>query len=150
VKKRWIYFALALLGTGLIIFSSTRTGAEHDSEGGVIIGWINRVFFAGNLSAEEQLSIVGVGAKLLGHFCLFMLTGLFSELFLASFPKIHQGMLWILLAYAIVLSSAGEIIQIFAAGRSPTLHDVFLDFTGFWSLLLFKIAYRKEHPLISQ
>ncbi|OPZ35224.1 MAG: hypothetical protein BWY98_00789 [Tenericutes bacterium ADurb.BinA155] len=146
MAKRWIYFALMLIGTGLIIFSSTRTGAEHDEEGGVIITWINQTFFAGNLSAQEQTSIVGVGAKLLGHFCLFMLTGLFASLFLASFPKLGIGSFWILLAYSIVLASLGEIIQIFAAGRSPTLHDVFLDFTGFWSILLFKIVYRKEHP----
>jgi hypothetical protein len=142
--KRWIYLALTLALSGLIIFTSTRTGAEHDAEGGRIIGWINTVFFAGNLSAQEQTSIVGVGAKLLGHFGLFLLTGLFSGLFLASFPNLGKWTLPILMAYSLLLASLGEIIQIFSAGRSPTLHDVFLDLTGFWLPILLKAMLAKE------
>lgn len=144
--KRWLYLLLALGLTALIVFTSTRTGEQNDEAGGNIIEWINASVFQNQLDQEEQTSIVGVAAKLFGHFSLFLVDGLFFDLFLRTFSRLHRKRIIILLVVSLLLSSLGEIIQIFSVGRYPALRDVFLDMTGFWMAPLLTILYDKELP----
>jgi len=141
--KRWVYLTLAMGLGALIVFTSTRSGNQNENAGGTIIGWINGTFFSGQLSDEEKTSIVGVAAKLFGHFALFLLEGLFAELFLLTFPRLRWKCLAILLIYSLILSFSGEIIQIFSAGRYPSLHDVFLDMSGFWMVPLLRFVHKR-------
>ncbi|MCQ2742772.1 MAG: VanZ family protein [Bacilli bacterium] len=142
--RKWVYLTLAIAFSGLIVFTSTVTGAKNNEAGGYISQWINSVFFGGRLSDLERGNLVGVAAKLFGHFSLFMLSGLFLELSLASFPKLGKASFVIFLIYSLCLSSAGEIIQIFSSGRSPQLTDVILDLCGFWFIPLIKYRLKKE------
>ncbi len=142
MAKKVVYGMLLALFTGVIVFSSTRTGLDHSNAGGLIIGWINSVFFGGRLSAYEQDAIVGVGAKFLGHFCLFMGAGFFAYLFLKQFPLDKKKRYLIVFAYGLALSCLGETIQVFSEGRFATPADVLIDFSGYCFTLLLRFQAR--------
>ena len=142
MAKKVVYGMLLALFTGVIVFSSTRTGLDHSNAGGLIIGWINNVFFGGRLSAYEQDAIVGVGAKFLGHFCLFMGAGFFAYLFLKQFPLDKKKRYLIVFAYGLALSCLGETIQVFSEGRFATPADVLIDFSGYCFTLLLRFQAR--------
>lgn len=144
-KKRIAYAIIAFALSGLIVFTSTRTGEDHSDAGGVIIGWVNRVFFGGGLTEYEQSSIVGVGAKFLGHFSLFMLDGLFGYLFVNTLPVSNKKKAILFLGYGLLLSFLGEFIQLFSVGRFATLGDVLIDYTG-WTLP-FLVHHFMKHPI---
>ncbi|MCR5490909.1 MAG: VanZ family protein [Bacilli bacterium] len=146
MRKRKIVFGIIVIAlTALIVFTSTNTGEEHSRAGGVIIGWINDVFFGGGLSSYEKEAIVGVGAKFLGHFSLFLLDGLFFWLFLKEFGLSEKKMAILFVAYGFLLSCAGEVIQIFSEGRYPTFNDVLIDFSGF--TFTYAVRFLLKHPI---
>ena len=141
MRKRGILFLLIFLAlAGFIVFTSTNTGNSHNELGGRTIAWINEHIFASTLTEAECDSIVGVSAKLFGHFSLFLLDGLFLYLFLIE-TKLKRASAYLLFVLVgLVLSSIGEIVQIFSDGRYPSVFDVILDFSGFLLPLLFVFA----------
>ncbi len=146
MKKRRIAYAIITLALSvLIIFTSTRTGDDHNRAGGLIIGWINDVFFGGSLSSYERDAIVGVAAKFLGHFSLFLLDGLFGFLFLRTFVLSKKKEAILFLAYGFLLSCAGEFTQIWSAGRFASFADVLIDFSG-WAFT-YLTHYLMKHPI---
>ena len=144
-KRAFVYLGIVILLSGLIVFTSTNSGAAHSEAGGRIIGWINTYIFNGRLSQNEQSSIVGIGAKLFGHFSLYLLTGLFSLLFVKELPQKGKNKYMGLISYGLLLSILGEVIQIFSQGRSPLFSDVLLDFSGFIliPLCLYILSFEK-------
>ena len=150
VKKRILFLALALALTGLIVFTSLNTGQTYSGIGSVVGEWFNRVFFGGNLNANEVDALVGFGGKFLGHFWLFGFTGIFYWLFLGTMRIKRNAIMAILLGLGLILASLGETIQIFTAGRFPTFADVLLNFLGFMFIpltaFLFHGFYRGELP----
>ncbi|MBQ2070313.1 MAG: VanZ family protein [Bacilli bacterium] len=141
MRKRGILFLLIFLAlAGFIVFTSTNSGNSHNELGGRTIAWINEHIFANTLTASECDSIVGVSAKLFGHFSLFLLDGLFLYLFLRETKLKGKAVYLIFILIGIVLSSIGEIVQIFSDGRYPSVFDVILDFSGFFLPLLFVFA----------
>lgn len=73
--------------------------------------------------------MVALGAKILGHFGLFMLDGLFGFMIWKEFKSNKATLLFLI--YAFVLSNLGEFIQLFSLERSATIHDVIVDFSGY-------------------
>ena len=140
MAKKIIYGILFATFSGLILFSSFRSGADHSAAGGRIVGWLNDVFFYGRLSEYEKNAIVGVGAKFLGHFSLFLGAGLFGFLWLSQFDIGEKKRLLIVLGYGLLLSFLGEFIQLFSEGRFATPGDSLIDFSGFcFTIILTKI-----------
>lgn len=136
-KRGFIYFGIAILLAGFILFTSTNPESAHSEAGGRIIGWINAVFFGNGLTQAEQTAIVGAGAKLFGHFSLFLLDGLFFYLGFKETALRKRTSIAFLLLIGVVLSCFGEVIQIFADQRTPAFADVLIDYSGYLLPLLF-------------
>lgn len=124
-----IYIVIEIIISSFILYTSTYTQQHNINEGGVVANFINRIFFASQLNDFELKTMVALGAKILGHFGLFMLDGLFGFLIWREFKS--NKATWLFLIYALVLSSLGEFIQLFSLERSATIHDVIVDFSGY-------------------
>ncbi len=131
MKKRVIFLTIAFALSALAIFTSTRTGSDHNVLGGNFINWINVTFFSSSLSEMEKTAITGASAKLFGHFGLFLLTGLFFLLGINTFSWSIKKKAIVVFAYGFLLSCAGEFVQLFSADRSATFYDVLIDFGGY-------------------
>ena len=143
--KKVIFGIVALALSALVVFTSLNTGENYAEAAGVIGPWVNAHLFFGRLNAEEVSNLTGFGSKLFGHFALFALTGLFSSLFLSSLLKKRTA--WVLyLCYGLILASLGEVIQIFVAGRSPSVADVAVNLAGYLLLPLIHRFYRRLNP----
>ncbi|MCR5079041.1 MAG: VanZ family protein [Bacilli bacterium] len=138
-KRAYLYLVVFLALASFIIFTSTNSGASHNSLGGTIITWINNVFFSGSLTQAECSAVVTASAKLFGHFSLFLLDGLFFRLFLLETKLGKNKRTLLFLMVGLLLSIAGEAVQIFSANRYPSVFDVILDYSGF--VLPFVFAY---------
>lgn len=124
-----IYIVIEIIISSFILYTSTYTQQHNINEGGEVANFINRIFFANQLNDFELKTMVALGAKILGHFGLFMLDGLFGFLAWREFKSNKATLLFLI--YALVLSSLGEFIQLFSLERSATIHDVIVDFSGY-------------------
>lgn len=124
-----IYIVIEIIISSFILYTSTYTQQHNINEGGEVANFINRIFFASQLNDFELRNMVALGAKMLGHFGLFMLDGLFGFLIWKEFKSNKATLLFLI--YALVLSSLGEFIQLFSLERSATIHDAILDFSGY-------------------
>ena len=88
--------------------------------------------------------------KIIGHFSLFLVTGLFGalSLFFFLFKGKERKALYaslsftLLLVYGFLLAVLSEIAQIFAGNRGPSWDDVGIDFSGYASaVVIFLIIY---------
>ena len=144
MAKRIITLVLALVGTFLTIFLSTRGSAGYSSFGGSVSAWINDTFFHSNLSGEEVVSIGRFGWKAVGHVSLYLGTGLCYYLFFDTFPGLRYKKA-ILVGIGILLSSLGEATQLFTPTRSATLGDIAINFSSFLSLPAVIGLFRKTN-----
>lgn len=124
-----IYIVIEIIISSFILYTSTYTQQHNINEGGEVANFINRIFFASQLNDFELKTMVALGAKILGHFGLFMLDGLFGFMIWKEFKSNKATLLFLI--YAFVLSNLGEFIQLFSLERSATIHDVILDFSGY-------------------
>lgn len=124
-----IYIVIEIIISSFILYTSTYTQQHNINEDGEVANFINRIFFASQLNDFELKTMVALGAKILGHFGLFMLDGLFGFLIWKEFKSNKAALLFLI--YALVLSSLGEFIQLFSLERSATIHDVIVDFSGY-------------------
>lgn len=124
-----IYVVIEVIISSFILYTSTYTQQHNINEGGEVANFINRIFFANQLNDFELKTMVALGAKILGHFGLFMLDGLFGFMIWKEFKSNKATLLFLI--YALVLSSLGEFIQLFSLERSATIHDVIVDFSGY-------------------
>ena len=124
-----IYIVIEIIVSSFILYTSTYTQQHNINEGGEVANFINRIFFVSQLNDFELKTMVALGAKMLGHFGLFMLDGLFGFLIWKEFKSNKATLLFLI--YALALSSLGEFIQLFSLERTATIHDVILDFSGY-------------------
>lgn len=88
--------------------------------------------------------------KLVGHFSLFVLSGVFTTLTIKFFYYDENEKLWqlcfISCIFGIFLASLTEIIQTFVPGRSGEFGDVLIDFSGYLLafLIIVLIVYLKN------
>lgn len=78
-------------------------------------------------------SFVHYTRKIIGHFSLFFLTGIFGILtFLSYFDNIKKQIsLWLNMGYGLYLATISELLQLIPKGRSCTIEDVLIDFIGY-------------------
>lgn len=71
--------------------------------------------------------------KIIGHFSLFFLTGIFGILtFLSYFDKIKKQISLLLnMGYGLYLAAISELLQLIPKGRSCTIEDILIDFIGY-------------------
>lgn len=147
--KKAVLGIIALGLSVLVIYTSLNTGDYYSSASGIIGPWVNAHFFFGRLNLVEERTLMSFGSKFLGHFVLFMLVGLFVYLFVSSCLK--KKATWVVyFCYGAFLASLGEILQIFTAGRSPTVADIFINYFGYLLIPLSMAFYRSFNPRLSK
>lgn len=129
-----LYVFIELAISGFILFTSTYSQQHNVNEGNKIALFINRFFFNNQLNQYEIKAMVGLGAKIIGHYCLFALDGLFGFLIWKEFKNNLSTILFLL--FGLLISGLGEFIQLFSIERSATFHDVIMNFSAYAFILV--------------
>lgn len=144
-----IVFSLA---TFLIIRFSFSSGSESSTQSGFFSSLfitVHEFIIQRSLNAYE-ISVTNFEIrKLIGHFLLFAVDGLF--LFSAChyfFSK--RESLFLALAFGLLLAIFSEFIQIFQVSRSPQFHDVILDFSGFFFSAILAFLLTKQNKRLKK
>lgn len=149
MKKRNILFAifatLTLAFNILIIVESCigGTGSAEQSQGltEMIVDFV--ILIDPGSTIINNIDIAhSVIRKLIGHFLLFGLSGLFTSLTMIYSPldkikKIHKFIFG--LVFGFIIAAISELIQYFVPGRAGMITDILIDFSGF--LLFYLIIY---------
>lgn len=131
-----ILFTICLVGSVLFIFSnSMEIGAASSLSSQRVLALLQRVFV--------KLHMPGVANRItehlvrkLAHFCEYMLEGFWLMLCLRVYTRhFVRHISWPILG-ALLTAVCDETIQLFTAGRSSQLTDVWIDFAGAMAGLL--------------
>ncbi|MDY0345739.1 MAG: VanZ family protein [Bacilli bacterium] len=138
-----VYMSIFVLLTAIILVFSGFSGEISSSQSDFVVNVLNSVLrFFGIILNESQLDTFAFFVrKLIGHFLIFLLDGLFVYLFLIKLTFFKNRWLHFVIAITImfVVAGASELIQLFASGRSGNLIDVGIDLSG--ALLGIVIAF---------
>lgn len=157
---KWIIFSVAIATNLFIIANSFLFGDASTAESSAVTnaaaGAIN-TFSPGTVNKGNMESFVVLVRKLFGHFALFGFSGVFSTWTFYLFCKdtkfnyyIHFGCLSLLFGFAIAY--LGEFIQLFTPGRSGSVTDVLINFTGYFigDLLVIFVLFLAKKPIFQK
>ena len=134
-----ILTSLAVIINAFIIVQSCLNGARSTESSGFVVNLLKSIINGISPNAINDGNIEtfsGVIRKLVGHFGLFLVSGLLtsSALYLwikeLSWYK-NYLFLCISLGFGFVLAGLTEIIQLFVPNRSGEFTDVLIDFSGY-------------------
>ncbi len=134
-----ILTSLAVIVNAFIIVQSCLNGARSTESSGFVVNLLKTIINAISPNAINDGNIEtfsGVIRKLVGHFGLFLVSGLLtsSALYLwikeLSWYK-NYLFLCISLGFGFLLAGLTEIIQLFVPNRSGEFTDVLIDFSGY-------------------
>ncbi len=121
-----ILFTLALIWTVFFIFSnSMKMAAESSAQSQRVMAWVN-----------DKLALVSLGPlsehviRKLAHFTEYTLLGFFSMLCLRVYTRRFVRHISWPLFFCLFTANLDETIQLFYAGRTSMLTDVWIDFAG--------------------
>jgi VanZ family protein len=146
-----VLISLWVLTVFLIVFASISNGESSTSQSGFfssfIINFISLIRGSPLLNYEID-AIHFEMRKFIGHFSLFLCNGLLSLIIINCYIKKPYKFL-LLIIFGILLASISELLQYFAGGRSATLHDIVLDFSGyiFAILIYYFLIFKAQKAL---
>ena len=166
-KKELILFiivtALAVLINGYIIMHSCFNASMSSSSSGRVVNLLKaiiNVFHKDTINENNIGTFSHIVRKLIGHFGLFAVSGLFTTWFLYLLLKKHplfrvDAFPFATLFIGLFLASLTEFIQLFVPGRSGESKDVLIDFLGYCLgfLIIFIIVLiirRKNHRSVAK
>lgn len=123
---RYIFLSLYFLFASITVFTSARHGTaskEDSSFFTTIISLIKPLKDFGEYYGDLE----GLLRKLLGHYALFFITGVFYALTVRSFKISHLVTIYSAFVSAMFLGSLNEAIQYFVPLRNCSVIDVVLD-----------------------
>ena len=136
---KWIFFSLSILVNAFIIYQSALSRSSSNAWSDVVINIIYDIT-GGSVEAETpvtpDVTFWDVVRKAVGHFSLFLVSGVFTYLYFyylnkeGIFPLKYLHLL-IPIFIGIVLAALTEIIQSFVPGRNGNIADVFIDSGGY-------------------
>ena len=135
---QWLIIVLALAINVFIIVNSCMNAHQSTRESGLIVELLTNIINGikpGTINDENISSFSNVIRKLIGHFGLFLESGIFTTL---SVKFIHYDLkkkYWIFViissSFGLFLAILTETIQLFVPGRSGEFRDVMIDFGGY-------------------
>jgi cation transport ATPase len=148
----YLYLGAFIVISAVIFLFASFSGEVSTDQSNVFVeaittflGWFGFQLDAGAIGALSTIV-----RKLLGHFMIFLLDGVFAYLTIVSFFHFKRQLisfLWAALTMVLVASTS-EIIQLFASGRAGQFVDVILDsagaFIGILTSAWIRSAYRKK------
>lgn len=132
---KWILFALTIIINAFIIYHSFMNGNQSSNESSKIALLIKNVIntFSPNAINESNFETFhGVIRKLVGHFGLFLIDGLFVYWTIHFFFKDKWWVKIIIsLGIGLFVASLTEMIQLFIPNRAGSFIDILIDYSGF-------------------
>ena len=134
-----IVSALAVSLNFFIILHSCLNGDASSQASGPVVELFKSIinlFHAGTINDSNIGTFTQVIRKLVGHFGLFLVDGVFTSwsIYLASayIKKYKQwyGLIFTLF-FGLFMAGLSEFIQIFVPGRSGELLDILIDYGGY-------------------
>ena len=147
---------LTVVVNAFIIMQSCLNGAMSTQSSGFVVNLFKGIINAFSPNAINDGNIdtfTHVIRKLVGHFGLFVISGLFTStaIYLWFKPqkwyKLYR-FIYSSLLFGFLLAGLTEIIQTFVPNRSGQLSDVLIDFSGFllgFSIILLIICLVYRH-----
>ena len=161
IAAKWIVTALTIIWSGYIIMHSCLDSSASSASSMGVVKILENIIngIAPNTINESNIDTFhGVVRKLIGHFGLFVIEGIFASwsVYLWSVEKIKiSHFYWqisISLAFGSLLATLTEIIQLFIPGRSGEFKDILIDFSGYilgltiiFLICLIKYLNKKRH-----
>ena len=149
---------LAVVVNAFIIMQSCLNGYRSTLSSSLVVNTMKSVINGISPDAINDGNIdtfTHVIRKLVGHFGLFVFSGLFTSpaIYLWIRPQEwykHYHYFYMTLGFGLFLASLTEIIQLFVPNRSGQFSDVLIDFSGFLLgfliiLLVLFLVYRHQN-----
>ena len=139
-KDKILAYTFSILAVALsvfIIIQSCLDGGESTGQSSWVVELCKNVI---NFVIKDAINESNIGTfttvirKLVGHFSLFLVDGVFVYLSLYYWLKEKKDMITLLLftlIFGLLLASLSEFIQSFVPGRSGELLDVLIDYGGY-------------------
>lgn len=148
--RPYIYLSLFVLTTTLIAFFSLSPAEQSSEHSGIFVdafAWLFALF--GYTPTPDVLGLLDtIVRKLIGHFGLFFIDGVFAYLTFVSFVKAKKSWipLVISLSVTLVFSFTSELLQLFASGRAMMLTDVIFNYAGAYTgiMLVYMLMNKKK------
>ncbi len=129
-----IYLSLFVAFATVILVFSAFSGEISSSQSNFVVDILNSILrFFGVILNESQLDTFAFFVrKIIGHFLIFLLDGIFAYLMLINLSIMKKKWLPVILAISLMIMIAGssELIQLFTSGRSGNFYDVGIDLSG--------------------
>ena len=131
----YIFLILSIATNVLIIVESSIGGSGSASQSASLSDWFMKILEAIGISITDVETFRYVFRKLIGHFLLFGLSGLFAALSLIMNDYLMNKFKWnnmlFCLGLGVIIAIISELIQAFVPGRFGTFTDVFIDLAGY-------------------
>ncbi len=131
----YIFLILSIATNVLIIVESSIGGSGSASQSASLSDWFMKILEAIGISITDVETFRYVFRKLIGHFLLFGLSGLFTSLLLVFSDYLMNKFKWknmlFCLGLGVIIAIISELIQAFVPGRYGTFTDVFIDLAGY-------------------
>ena len=136
---KWIILSVAILVNAFIIVNACISGSISAEESGNVARFLANIinFFSNNAINDSNFAdFASVIRKLIGHFGLFAVDGIFSTLAFHLFLKDSKFknafyLLGFSLGVGLVVACISEFIQIFTPERYGSWADIGIDFGGY-------------------
>ena len=131
----YIFLALSIAINALIIVESSIGGSGSASQSVSFSDWFIYLLECIGIKVTDRETFHYVFRKLVGHFLLFGLSGIFTMLSLVLNDYLMNKFKWktilFCLGAGVMVALISELIQACVPGRYGTFTDVFIDLAGF-------------------
>ncbi len=142
-----IYFAVLILWLAFIFSNSATNAVESTEQSDGLIAALTSLLSKAGVTIDFNSHVI----RKLAHFAEFFILGLLAGVFAPLFGKEPKACFLPSLFFGMTVCLCDETIQLFHAGRSGQISDVWLDFSAFLAgtlfiftgLLIFKRANKK-------
>ena len=137
MKRNWykyLFIILTVFVIGFIWWNSSQNGEESSGISQGVLYEIMQIFARIGISTDITEHII----RKLAHFTEFTALGILLSIDTVLFLKNMKQYVWIPLFIGLLVALIDETIQLFPIGRSSSVKDVWLDFSGviFGTILL--------------
>ena len=137
MKRNWykyLFIIITFFVIGFIWWNSSKNGEESSGISQGVLYEIMQIFARIGISTDITEHII----RKLAHFTEFTALGILLSIDTVLFLKNMKQYVWIPLFIGLLVALIDETIQLFPIGRSSSVNDVWIDFSGviFGTILL--------------
>lgn len=130
--KKYIFLIIYLFIITLIFFFALRNGEQSTTDSGRLIELLYKIIKLLKMDhIIDASSLAHVVRKLIGHFGLFFVCGLFGCFTFHSFISDYKKALLFHLLSGLLIAIISELLQLIPLNRSCQFTDVLIDYSGY-------------------